>query len=81
MEKGVKWSYERGSGQKFKRALSADYTIFIPESREDLQYIMNDFGKEYNGMRLNINTYKSKVLVIMKDQRERERERVQRLWE
>ena len=40
----------------------------MAESREDLQYLIDEFGGKLDGVNLKINVAKSEVLVVGKDQ-------------
>ena len=60
---------ERGRWRDVKQVLHANDTVFSAESREDLQYIVNEFGRMCDRMKLKITVDKSKVLVVKEDQR------------
>ena len=44
-------------------------TVLILKSRDDLQHIVDEFGRECEIMSLKVKTDKIKVLVVSKDQR------------
>ena len=52
---GVKLRDENGGGWKIKQVLYAYDTVLLKETREHLQYIVNEFERACDSMGLNIN--------------------------
>ena len=64
-------------GWEIKQVLYADDKVFVVETREHLQHIVNELERACDSMGLKISVGRSKVLVVKMDQMEtREKVRV-----
>ena len=55
MGSGVKFRDENEGGWEVKQVLNADDTVLVAETREHLQYIVNEFERACDSMGLKIN--------------------------